>query len=87
MNHKYEVGVDEFSMNFSAGTLAKQANGEVWVTSGETTILVMATAAVTLRPNQDFFHCPLTIVRNSPQQAVCLEDTTHGKGGHRTKKF
>jgi hypothetical protein len=29
MNHKYEVGIDEFSTNFSAGTLAKQANGAV----------------------------------------------------------
>ncbi|MDR1527998.1 MAG: polyribonucleotide nucleotidyltransferase [Puniceicoccales bacterium] len=59
MNHKYEVEVDEFSMKFSAGTLAKQANGAVWVTSGETTILVTATAANTLHPNQDFF--PLSV--------------------------
>ncbi|MDR2628432.1 MAG: polyribonucleotide nucleotidyltransferase, partial [Puniceicoccales bacterium] len=59
MNHKYEVEVDEFSMKFSTGTLAKQANGAVWVTSGETSILVTATAANTLHPNQNFF--PLSV--------------------------
>ncbi|MDR2776846.1 MAG: polyribonucleotide nucleotidyltransferase [Puniceicoccales bacterium] len=59
MNHKHEVEVDEFSMKFSTGTLAKQANGAVWVTSGETTILVTATAANTLHPDQDFF--PLSV--------------------------
>ncbi|MDR2779000.1 MAG: polyribonucleotide nucleotidyltransferase [Puniceicoccales bacterium] len=59
MDHKYEVEVDEFSMKFSTGTLAKQSNGAVLVTSGETTILVTATAANTLHPNQDFF--PLSV--------------------------
>jgi polyribonucleotide nucleotidyltransferase len=59
MNHKYEIVVDTFSMKFSTGTLAKQANGAIWVTSGETTILVMATASNVLRPDQDFF--PLSV--------------------------
>ncbi|MDR1413951.1 MAG: polyribonucleotide nucleotidyltransferase [Puniceicoccales bacterium] len=59
MDHKYEEVVDEFRMKFSTGTLAKQANGAVWVSSGETTILVTATAANVLSPNQDFF--PLSV--------------------------
>ncbi|MDR2737402.1 MAG: polyribonucleotide nucleotidyltransferase [Puniceicoccales bacterium] len=59
MNHKYEVTVDEFLMKFSTGTLAKQANGAVWVSSGETMILVTATASNVLCPGQDFF--PLSV--------------------------
>ncbi|MDR1433271.1 MAG: polyribonucleotide nucleotidyltransferase [Puniceicoccales bacterium] len=59
MEHRYEVVVGEFSMKFSTGTLAKQANGAVWVSSGETMILVTATASNALRPEQDFF--PLSV--------------------------
>ncbi|MDR2737393.1 MAG: polyribonucleotide nucleotidyltransferase [Puniceicoccales bacterium] len=59
MNHKYEVTVDEFSMKLSAGTFAKQANGAVWISSGETTILVTATVSSVLNKEQDFF--PLSV--------------------------
>ncbi|MDR3144103.1 MAG: polyribonucleotide nucleotidyltransferase [Puniceicoccales bacterium] len=59
MNHKYEVTVDEFSMKFSSGTLAKQANGAVWVSLGETAILVTATASSAPSAGQDFF--PLSV--------------------------
>ena len=59
MKHKYEVSVEEFGMKFCTGTLAKQANGAVWVTSGETSILVTVVASNTLKPDQDFF--PLSV--------------------------
>jgi polyribonucleotide nucleotidyltransferase len=51
--------VDEFAMKFSTGTFAKRANGAVWVSSGETTILVTATVANVLRLDQNFF--PLSV--------------------------
>jgi polyribonucleotide nucleotidyltransferase len=50
MNDNYETAVDTFSVKFSTGTLAKQANGAVWVTSGAETILVTATPSKVLRP-------------------------------------
>jgi polyribonucleotide nucleotidyltransferase len=59
MKHKYEVTVEEFAMKLSTGTFAKRSNGAVWVSSGETTILVTATAANTIRPDQNFF--PLSV--------------------------
>ena len=36
MKHKYEVSFEEFGMKFCL----KQANGAVWITSGEISILV-----------------------------------------------
>ena len=46
-------------MQFSTGTLAKQANGSVVVTLGETSVFVSAVAAKECAPGQDFF--PLTV--------------------------
>ena len=59
MEQKYEVEVKDLGIKFSTGTLAKQANGSVTVSLGDTNIIVNATAAATLRPEQDFF--PLTV--------------------------
>jgi polyribonucleotide nucleotidyltransferase len=59
MNHKHDETVEGFLMKFSTGTLAKQANGAVWVSSGETTILVTVTASSTVNPGQNFF--PLSV--------------------------
>jgi len=42
-------------MTFSTGTLAKQANGSVTVSVGETEVFVAATAAASVKPDQDFF--------------------------------
>lgn len=59
MKHKHEVTVEEYSITFATGTLAKQANGAIWVSSGGTNILVTAVASNTLKPEQDFF--PLSV--------------------------
>lgn len=59
MKQKYNVTVEELGITFSTGTMAKQANGAVCVSLGETTVFVAATAATSLRPGQDFF--PLTV--------------------------
>ena len=53
------VEVEDLGIKFSTGTKAKQANGSVVISLGETNLLVNATAAGALRDGQDFF--PLTV--------------------------
>ena len=53
------VEVEDLGIKFSTGTIAKQANGSVVISLGETNLLVNATAAGALRDGQDFF--PLTV--------------------------
>ncbi|MGA1205475.1 MAG: polyribonucleotide nucleotidyltransferase [Opitutales bacterium] len=55
LKQKHSVTVEEYGITFEAGTLAKQANGAVTVTLGETTVFVAAVAATKLREGQDFF--------------------------------
>jgi len=55
MNQKYNVTVEDLELTFSTGTLAKQANGAVTVRKGDTVVFCAATAAASLRPDQDFF--------------------------------
>ncbi len=52
---KHSVTVDDLGIVFESGTLAKQANGAVTVRLGETIVFVAATAARSVRPDQDFF--------------------------------
>ncbi|MDE6431889.1 MAG: polyribonucleotide nucleotidyltransferase [Opitutales bacterium] len=59
MKQKYEVEVPGLGLKFSTGTLAKQANGAVLVTLGETNVLVTAVVSPSVAPGQDFF--PLTV--------------------------
>lgn len=59
MEQKYSVEVKDLGITISTGTIAKQANGSVTISLGETTLLVNATAAGALRDGQDFF--PLTV--------------------------
>ncbi len=59
MKQKHNVTVEELGIDISTGTIAKQANGAVTLTLGETEIFVSATAATTRRPGQDWF--PLTV--------------------------
>ncbi len=59
MKQKHNITIDELGITLSTGTIAKQANGSVTVSLGETTLFIAATAAETLRPGQDFF--PLTV--------------------------
>lgn len=58
-NQKYTVTVEDLGITISTGTLAKQANGAVTITLGETCVFVSATAAESLRPDQNYF--PLTV--------------------------
>lgn len=59
MKQKYSVDVPGMNITLATGTIAKQANGSVTVSMGDTSILVTATAAASIKPGQDFF--PLTV--------------------------
>lgn len=58
-NQKYSVTVEDLGITISAGDIAKQANGAVTITLGETCVFVSACAAEQLKPDQDWF--PLTV--------------------------
>src|SRR3954464_2832147 len=58
MNQKHNVTVPGLGMTFSTSSIANLAGGAVFVTVGETNVMVTACAAQTMRPGQDFF--PLT---------------------------
>lgn len=55
LNQKHTVKIDELGITLATGTLAKQANGAVTITLGETCVFVSATAADSLKPEQDYF--------------------------------
>jgi len=55
LQHKHTVTVADLDITIGTGTLAKQANGAVTISLGETTLFVAAVAATTLREGQDFF--------------------------------
>ena len=59
LKQQHSVTVDDLDIVIQTGTVAKQANGAVTVTLGETTVFVATAAATTLRAGQDFF--PLTV--------------------------
>lgn len=59
MKQIHTVTVEDLGITFSTGSIAKQANGAVTVSKGESDILVTATAAASVRDGQDFF--PLTV--------------------------
>ncbi|MEO0794658.1 MAG: polyribonucleotide nucleotidyltransferase [Verrucomicrobiota bacterium] len=60
MKQEHSVYIESLDLTISSGTIAKQANGAVTISKGETTVFVSATAATSLRsPDQDFF--PLTV--------------------------
>lgn len=59
MDQKYSVEVPDLGIKISTGTIAKQANGAVTISLGDTNLLVTATAANSLKEGQDFF--PLTV--------------------------
>jgi polyribonucleotide nucleotidyltransferase len=52
---KHSITVEELGITIGTGSLAKQANGAVTIALGETTVFVAATAAATIRPDQDWF--------------------------------
>ena len=59
MKQKHNVTAEKLGINISTGTLAGLASGAVTISLGETILFVSATAASTLRPDQNWF--PLTV--------------------------
>ncbi len=59
MSIEQSIQVGKEQLSFSAGYLAKQADGAVIVTYGETVVFASAVAARSVREGQDFF--PLTV--------------------------
>ena len=56
---RLSVKIGDAELTFETGRIAKQAQGSVLVTSGETMVLSAVTVADTMRPGQDFF--PMTV--------------------------
>ncbi len=56
---RVSVQVGGKELTFETGRIAKQAQGSVWVTSGESAVLSVICVAPEARPGQDFF--PLTV--------------------------
>ena len=54
-----EIDLDGKTLKLETGRVARQANGAVLATLGETVVLCAVTAAKTVKPGQDFF--PLTV--------------------------
>jgi polyribonucleotide nucleotidyltransferase len=59
MEHKVDIDFSGRTISISTGKMAKQANGSVTVSCGDTIVLVTAVAAKTVKEGQDFF--PLTV--------------------------
>ena len=59
MEHKVEIDLTGRKIVIATGKMAKQANGAVTVSCGDTIVLVTAVAAKTVKEGQDFF--PLTV--------------------------
>ncbi|KQC05531.1 MAG: hypothetical protein APR54_08145, partial [Candidatus Cloacimonas sp. SDB] len=62
--HKFDIKKQTFQLNgreltLETGRMAKQANGSVFITYENTSILVTATASKDVREGTDFF--PLTV--------------------------
>jgi len=56
LKQPHSVTVEDLGITIESGNIAKQANGAVTITLGETTVFVAATAATSLRfADQDFF--------------------------------
>ncbi|MEO5611777.1 MAG: polyribonucleotide nucleotidyltransferase, partial [Sphingomicrobium sp.] len=54
-----EIDLGGKTLKLETGRVARQANGAVLATLGETVVLCAVTAAKTVKPGQDFF--PLTV--------------------------
>lgn len=59
MEHKIEIDFRDRKIVIATGKMAKQANGAVTVSCGDTVVLVTAVAAKNIKEGQDFF--PLTV--------------------------
>ncbi len=59
MSADFSMNIGNETLNFNTGYLAKQADGSVLVTYGETVVFASAVASRSVREGQDFF--PLTV--------------------------
>lgn len=59
MEHKVDIEFNGRTISIATGKMAKQANGAVTVSCGDTLVLVTAVAAKNVKEGQDFF--PLTV--------------------------
>ena len=57
--HTAEVEIGGKTLKLETGRIARQADGAVLATMGETVVLCAVTAAKSVKPGQDFF--PLTV--------------------------
>ncbi|MEL6437403.1 MAG: polyribonucleotide nucleotidyltransferase [Pseudomonadota bacterium] len=58
-NHKVEIDWGGRTLTLETGKVARQADGAVWATYGETVVLATVVSAKSAKPGQDFF--PLTV--------------------------
>ena len=58
------------TLTLETGRIARQADGAVLATYGETVVLCAVTAAKSVKEGQDFFPLPSIIRKNSRQPAV-----------------
>lgn len=68
MSKEFKAQIGEATISFNTGYLAKQADGAVAVSSGETIVLATAVAERSVRAGQDFF--PLTVDYREKQYAA-----------------
>ena len=86
MEQKVQIEFSGRTITIATGKMAKQANGAVVVSCGDTMVLVTAVAAKTAKEGQDFF--PLTV--NYQEKAYAggkiPGSFSNGKGALRTTK-
>ena len=82
MDQKYSVEVPDLGIQISTGSIAKQANGSVTISMGETNLLVTATAAGrTSSPSR------WTTAKPSPPPEKSPEAISNAKAAPTKKKF
>ncbi|MCP9438982.1 MAG: hypothetical protein NHB36_03775, partial [Nitrospira sp.] len=59
MVHSVEIEIAGRTLRLETGRVAKQADGSIWASYGETVVLATAVAAQTAKPGTDFL--PLTV--------------------------
>ena len=59
MVHVVEIDISGRTLRLETGRVAKQADGSIWASYGDTVVLATAVAAQTAKPGIDFL--PLTV--------------------------
>lgn len=74
-------------MRLETGKVARQSNGSVMVTYGETVILAAVNASKVPREGIDFFHYKLNIEKNIMREVKFPEVFSKGKQGLLNMRF